>query len=393
MSQFVLPAVASEGVINWPFLTGFMLGQFSVGLVLLIFVRFFIFSDQTEPDINTQRRTAKVLPTGNPSTDAILEKTYYNTKTHQPESLDWFSVLVAQALYQLRDEVRGNDEVLERLNEILKSDKLPGFLDTINVVDLDIGDAFPQFGACKVNKDESGDLEAEIKVSLEDTIKLGVETKMLLNFPIPKFASVPVSLSVSLVKFSGTLTVAIRSAFNSGEANRVLVSFAPDYELQWKIESSVGSTQKLQNAEKISRLIESRIRRWFKDRCVYPEYQQFELPKLWRKTSAPPPSSAGGGTAAGSSASGVPASPFPQPANPSSVPKPLELPGGFPHRNMSMNSQRPNMNNPKFIRSMSVNTRPTYSSSFYEMQGTAGGSSGSAVADEAYRSLQTSPRR
>ena len=220
---------------------------------------------------------------------------------------------------------------------------------------------------------------------------------MLLNFPIPKFASVPVSLSVSLVKFSGTLTVAIRSAFNSGEANRVLVSFAPDYELQWKIESSVGSTQKLQNAEKISRLIESRIRRWFKDRCVYPEYQQFELPKLWRKTSAPPPSAGGGSTSSTTApaASAIPASPFPQPANPSSVPKPLELPGGFPHRNMSMSSQqRPNMNNPKFIRSMSVNTRPTYSSSFYEMQGTAGGSSsGSAVADEAYRSLQTSPRR
>lgn len=382
--QYVLPTMAPEGIVNWPFLTGFLLGQFSVGLVLLIFVRFFIFSDQTEPDINTQRRTAKVLPTGNPSTEAILEKTYYNTKTHQPESLDWFSVLVAQALFQLRDEVRGNDEILERLNEILQSDKLPGFLDTINVVDLDIGDAFPQFGACKVNRDESGDLEAEIKVSLEDTIKLGVETKMLLNFPIPKFASVPVSLAVSLVKFSGTLTVTIRSAYNSDDVNRVLVSFAPDYELQWQIDSSVGSTSKLQNADKISRLIESRIRRWFRDRCVSPEYQQFELPKLWKKTAAPPPS-AGSST----SSAAVPPSPYSQPANPTSVPKPLELPGSFPHRNMSMSGQRPNINNPKFIRSMSVNTRPTYSSSFYELQS----ASGSAVADEAYRSLQTSPRR
>ena len=52
-------------------------------------------------------------------------------------------------------------------------------------------------------------LEAKIDVDLSDTLTLGIATKLLLNQPRPLTAVLPVSLTVSIVRFSGCLTVSL----------------------------------------------------------------------------------------------------------------------------------------------------------------------------------------
>lgn len=47
----------------------------------------------------------------------------------------------------------------------------------------------------------------EIDIDYSDHVSLGIETKVLVNFPKPKFAIIPVSLALALVRFSATVSL------------------------------------------------------------------------------------------------------------------------------------------------------------------------------------------
>ncbi|KAF5095061.1 hypothetical protein D0Z00_003286 [Geotrichum galactomycetum] len=305
------------------------------------FIRFFIFADPP-PDkkdyqshVRQQRQAKLLLPEVNASPSDILERTYYDVDTHAPESLDWLTVLIAQGVRHFRrarwdgssdaaatpatagGDVNnsGNESVTDEsedseagapavgsdklvvLERLLNFDKLPGFVDKIRVVELDIGKNFPVFRNCKIVKrksqsvaaaaeaaaaaaamagnlnglvdeeaiagsdysDNEADsllstprqsvrrrrsshyrrprprsaatrtlsssstsspsapdiLEVQMDVELKDTITLGIETRLILNFPRPGFAFLPIKLVVSVVQFSGTLKVSLRNNKNS----------------------------------------------------------------------------------------------------------------------------------------------------------------------------------
>ena len=55
----------------------------------------------------------------------ILEKTYYNVQGHQPESLDWFNVLIAQTIAQLRADAAEDQAVLGSLTQLLNGPSKP----------------------------------------------------------------------------------------------------------------------------------------------------------------------------------------------------------------------------------------------------------------------------
>ncbi|KAF5097442.1 hypothetical protein D0Z03_001408 [Geotrichum reessii] len=311
------------------FMYGLLAGQLSVLLVMCFFIRFFIFADPP-PDkkdyqshVRQQRQAKLLLPEVNASPSDILERTYYDINTHLPESLDWLTVLIAQGVRHFRrarwdgsdpvtnasaaggeDSVNNNNEYgdtetpvgrekLEVLERLLNFDKLPGFVDKIKVVELDIGKNFPVFSNCKIVKRKSQSvaaaaaaaaaasgnlnslideeviassdysdnesesllstprqsmrrrrsshyrrhsrstatrprssslplssstpdiLEVQMDVELKDTITLGIETQLILNFPRPGFAFLPIKLVVTVVHFSGTLKISLRNNKNS----------------------------------------------------------------------------------------------------------------------------------------------------------------------------------
>jgi hypothetical protein len=335
-------ATTSNSSISSNFMYGLLAGQFSVLLVMWFFIRFFIFADPP-PDkkdyqshVRQQRQAKLLLSEVNASPSDILERTYYDVDTHTPESLDWLTVLIAQGVRHFRrarwdgssdaaatpataggdvnncgnesatDESENSEagapavgsDKLAVLERLLNFDKLPGFVDKIKVVELDIGNNFPVFRNCKIVKRKSqsvaaaaeaaaaaaaamagnpnglGDeeaiagsdysdneaesllstprqslrrrrsshyrrlpsrsaatrtlsssstsspsapdiLEVQMDVELKDTITLGIETRLILNFPRPGFAFLPIKLVVSVVHFSGTLKVSLRNNKNS----------------------------------------------------------------------------------------------------------------------------------------------------------------------------------
>lgn len=322
-------------IVRLSFTQGLIVGQLSVVLILAAFIKFFIFGDPPSPDVTaslraTERRSRtlahkqSLLSLRSPSNrqgqqpgrkkstvlrnppfltiGSILSKTYYNVDSHQPESLDWFNVLIAQTLAQFRSDAQHDDAILSSLSKALNGGSRPDFVDEIRVTELSLGEDFPIFSNCRIIPvDEDGlslgngrkfdpataardgtRLQARMDVDLSDMLTLALETKLLLNYPKKLSAVLPVALSVSIVRFSGTLSISfIPSNPSQSTPTMMTFSFLDDYRLDFSIRSLLGSRSRLQDVPKIAQLVEARLHRWFDERAVEPRFQEIELPSLW----------------------------------------------------------------------------------------------------------------
>lgn len=206
-------------------------------------------------------------------------------------------MLIAQTIAQFRADAQFDDAILTSLTKALNGGSRPDFLDEIKVTELSLGEDFPIFSNCRVipvDEDgmstgtgrvgeggrEHGRLQARMDVDLSDFITLALETKLLLNYPKPLVAVLPVALAVSVVRFSGTLSISFIPG-SPTNATMLTFSFLDDYRLDLSIRSLVGSRSRLQDVPKIAQLVEARLHTWFDERAVEPRFQQIELPSMW----------------------------------------------------------------------------------------------------------------
>lgn len=213
--------------------------------------------------------------------------------------------------------------ILASLTAALNStDKKPSFIDEIKVTDISLGEEFPIFSNCRVipvedGASDGGRLQALMDVDLsDDNISLGVSTSLNLNYPKPYSAVLPVALTVSVVRFSGTLCISFvprppsttptkdeqngttnshNQSHNQHQSEAaqdeeikagipktsLAFSFLPDYRLDISVHSLIGSRSRLQDVPKVAQLVESRVQAWFEDRVVEPRVQVVELPSMW----------------------------------------------------------------------------------------------------------------
>ena len=320
------------------FTEGFLLGQLSVVILIGAFIKFFIFSEPPSAETTAanralarsnnssgHRRSISISSASaaakkydgkrsssniirNPqrlTADTILSKTYYNVHSHQPESLDWFNVLIAQTIAQFRNDAQQDEAILTSLTDVLNGPQKPDFLSTIKVTEISLGEDFPILSNCRVHPveddgtgPEGGRLQAHMDVDLSDFVTLAVETKMILNYPKPMTAVLPIALSVSVVRFSGTLSISFLPSStrpaSASDASSVAPQhplsttpttlafcFLPGYRLDLSVRSLVGSRSRLQDIPKIAQLVESRLHSWIDERCVEPRVQQVALPSFW----------------------------------------------------------------------------------------------------------------
>ncbi|KAK2764879.1 ERMES complex subunit mmm1 [Arachnomyces sp. PD_36] len=358
------------------FTQGLLVGQLSVVLLIGAFIKFFIFGeappppsrgfssrvagrgrsysihnlssiDSTSSSQRDKPSTSNVLrpvPSSSTNTRSILRKTYYNTSptnpsskhgrhrahhsSHQPESLDWFNVLIAQTISQYRQTAYmlkdcPNSSILESLTATLNNpEKKPSFIDSIAVTDISLGEEFPIFSNCRViavddPNSDGGRLQALMDVDLsDDNLSLAITTSLLLNYPKPFSAVLPIALAVSVVRFSGTLCISFVPAATppshtpspspdpEGQNSRdhaqpdidgapgndnakgtpktnLAFSFLPDYRLDLSVRSLIGSRSRLQDLPKVAQLVEARVQAWFEERVVEPRVQVVGLPGLW----------------------------------------------------------------------------------------------------------------
>ena len=370
------------------FTQGFLLGQLSIAILIGAFIKFFVFGEIPSPETSASSQTlarrlrsqkhhhhhlrsssSLLSPAPSPQKGSlgsgthssaiqprrssssvldaatILSKTYYNVQSHQPESLDWFNVLIAQTIAQFRQDALEDEAILTSLTDLLNGAQKPDFLAEIKVTEIDLGDEYPILSNCRVhpvsgasgaNGEDTGTrLQAHMDVDLTDAITLGIDTKLILNYPRPNTAVLPVALAVSILRFSGTLSISfLPSSSNittstattttpsppqqSGAApasdnqqpqppdpstarTSLAFSFLPDYRLDLSVRSLVGSRSRLQDIPKIAQLVESRLHQWIEERCVEPRVQHVPLPSFWPRRRNTREAGAGTGSTVGES--------------------------------------------------------------------------------------------
>ncbi|CDO94948.1 unnamed protein product [Kluyveromyces dobzhanskii CBS 2104] len=313
------------------FAEGLIVGQLTVIVALIFVIKFFVFSEG-----GTKTATAKSRGSASSFMDStknsilstiikrggkdglevddkdneksrqinsILEKTYYDVETHSSESLDWFNVLIAQTINQFREEALQKNNIINSLNDFIerRSNELPQYLDQIKITEVDIGDDFPIFSNCIIQYSPNSNnkrLEAKIDIDLSDRLALGIETRLLLNYPKPFSAALPIKLTVSVVRFQACLTVSLTTdeqfvptskEANEGEMGNdkgyyLMFSFNPEYRMELEVKSLIGARSKLENIPKIASLIEYQISKWFVERCVEPRFQFVKLPGMWPRS-------------------------------------------------------------------------------------------------------------
>ncbi|KAI9272243.1 hypothetical protein EDC94DRAFT_595834 [Helicostylum pulchrum] len=279
------------------FLKGFVLGQCSVIIVVILVLKYLFTEDVKRvnrryiPSRLSTTPPSRLNTTPSSPTDHITSKTYYDMMHHPPESTDWLNVLLAQAILQYREDAKLNNRLVLAIDDILNGGVKPNFLGPIHVCELNLGEEFPIFSNAKIRRsDEIGSMRAEIDFEYNDQVTLGIETQLILNWPKQAFAALPISLVLSVVRFSGTLTIELISPPATTTQPEIpleryiAISSHPDFILDLKVQSLIGSRTKLEDIPKLRDLIQTKLRNVYIDKLVYPTFVKIKVPNMWKDT-------------------------------------------------------------------------------------------------------------
>ncbi|GAA6018676.1 hypothetical protein JCM10207_009006 [Rhodosporidiobolus poonsookiae] len=321
------------------FTQGILLGQASMVLLAVLFLKYVVFEDphkaaEAAEERRERRRRKKAGEerdgkgrerkgkgkgkassspdlSSSPTAAALLSTLSYDLSSHAPESLDWLNVLLAQLLSSYRllaasHPAGGARELIEEaLNRRTGGGEGEGGMvgiDYVEVEEVELGEGFPMMTAARV-RPSGGDGEGvrvELDLDYTDRVSLSLSTRVVLNLPRPRFAILPVSLSLTLARFSGTLTVELPPPTPSASAAAaesphehahhahptLHLSLHPDFELELQTSSLLGSRAKLQDVPKIEQLLVARIRAAIQDRVVWPGRVEVALPGVARHSAA-----------------------------------------------------------------------------------------------------------
>ncbi|KAL7419811.1 ERMES complex subunit mmm1 [Cryptotrichosporon argae] len=280
---------------QWTFTQGLIVGQAAFLVLCLLFIRYVVFSPSEKEDNEAWRErreerakmsTTSVPP---PPPSHLLGRTGYDMATHPAESSDWINVLFAQILQGYRNDLLsagGEEGARQRIEGWLNPPgKSMSWLDPIQVTSINLGTSFPLLSNARIRPaDGQGRIRAEIDIDYLDAVSLSVSTSVLVNFPRPRFAVLPVAIGVELASVGGTLSVQMHDPAH--DRQHIHVSLLPDFHLNLKTTSLLGSRAKLQDIPKLEQLIVARLRSVIQDRLVYPAHLSLALPRLL--TSVPP---------------------------------------------------------------------------------------------------------
>ncbi|CEG69926.1 Putative Maintenance of mitochondrial morphology protein 1 [Rhizopus microsporus] len=279
------------------FVKGFILGQLSVIIVMILVLRYLFTEDvkrvkkryiPSRPSSNTVPSVASAaaaLPN-----DHVTLKTYYDVIHHPPESTDWLNVLLAQVILQYRQDANINNRLSRSLDRVLNGGVLPSFVGPIHVTELNLGQEFPIFSRARIRpSDEVGSMRAEIDFEYNDQVTLGIETQLILNWPRQAFAVLPVSLVLSVARFSGTLTIELMNPPETTTKPKIpieryiAISSYSDFILDLQVQSLIGSKTKLEDIPKLTDLIQTKLRNMYIDKLVYPQFLKVKVPNMWKQ--------------------------------------------------------------------------------------------------------------
>ncbi|KAI8849240.1 hypothetical protein BC829DRAFT_443070 [Chytridium lagenaria] len=239
---------AAINLANKEFIKGFIAGQVIICILLFFFVKVFLLRNEEETKIELAKRRRSLWK---PKSRAPSANTPMNP-THPPESCDWINVLVGQVIAKYRSDPAFSASVVGVLDETLNGMSRPSFLGPISITDFSLGDEYPILKSARMRFAEHSS-----------------------NLTV--IASLPVSLNLSVIKFSGTLALEFVTHPETAETY-MAVSILEDFLLDFEVRSLLGHRTKVKDLPKLTSLITSRLRSAFMDEIVWPSFKRIHVP-------------------------------------------------------------------------------------------------------------------
>ncbi|PVU93442.1 hypothetical protein BB561_003277 [Smittium simulii] len=205
-------------------------------------------------------------------TKQILAKTSYNLLETPFETTNWLTVFIAQIYTKIRIDIEQSGYLSKLITESMNGTLKPS--DSIKITQLSLGSDFPRVLAAKMSPSKgSFGMMAELNIELIDGLSFGFDTQLVLNWPQKSFASLPVSMVLSVSKFIGTVTVEL----DYKNDLEVVISIKPGYILDLNVQTLLGSNAKVQNLPMLTSIISRKIRNSFIAELVYPNAKRVPL--------------------------------------------------------------------------------------------------------------------
>ncbi|KAJ3413067.1 ERMES complex subunit mmm1 [Chytridiales sp. JEL 0842] len=282
---------AAVNLANKEFMKGFISGQVILCLLLFFFFRVFLLRNGEETRIEISKRKlilwkppkqTRPPPRQYAFESHVLTKTNYEVHTHASETCDWINVLMGQVIAKYRSDPSVTANIIGLLANALNGNTRPGFMGPISITDFSLGEEYPLLKFARMRyAEQSSNLRAEIGFEFNDQITLGIDTQVLINWPKPCIASLPVSLTVSVIKFSGTVSIEFVAPPDSTETYWA-VSILEDFMLEFEVRSLLGHRTKVKDLPKITSLITAKLRSVFVDEIVWPSFKRIHIPELFK---------------------------------------------------------------------------------------------------------------
>jgi hypothetical protein len=193
------------------------------------------------------------------------------------ESCAWLNTVAAAMCVEALSSPVLVENLHKKLHDILnKPEDKPDVLGKIVISDINMGTGLPLVDGIRVlSRAHDDTLNAEIALRYNGGASFTISTELWVNWPTPKFASLPVSLHASFDHFEGTLMAVCR--WYSTNKQRVAVYLRAPPVFQLRIGSTIGHTTKLVNVLQVSNMLENMIYSFVNKELVAPNGFELEL--------------------------------------------------------------------------------------------------------------------
>eukprot|EP01134_Creolimax_fragrantissima_P006064 CFRG6064T1 len=253
------------------FVYGFLFGQAVLCCLLGFVFYYFCLRPQRNEGVHISKAAyAQELPTMKSVTDVPLE------------SGRWLSGLL-QSLYVTFRHRGLQAFILDRIKHVLTGDNMPDFLGAVTITDFTLPDDMPVIEEASIVKSNESDMDLLVKVHWSGTINISVELQILVNYPMPRFAVLPVTLSLSLERFDGLTRLRMPGHVDKS----ILFSFEGDPILDFSLGSVIGAATRVHDPPKLIEIVVSRLRNIIHEQLVSPQCVSIDIPHDIFTSAAP----------------------------------------------------------------------------------------------------------
>ncbi|KAI0093319.1 maintenance of mitochondrial morphology protein 1 [Irpex rosettiformis] len=265
------------------FTQGLIIGQFSILFLLVVVLKYLFLDSVSDQPYKSSSYQPRILRAEDEGQSALgveeLQANVTRDGSSGIESADWINILLHQVVDAYRTKLRGDlpgaegDEVARRRVEQFANKIRPAaFVDPIKVHTVDLGVSAPRLSRARSRPLNTPLVDPQIEVDMHytDTISVSFSTSVLLNYPFPSFARLPISLTISLSLFSSTILLTPPQPHSPHPTVTVMLpSPQSDFTLDLKTTSLLGSRAKLADVPKLHELITHQIRRAIIEKGVW----------------------------------------------------------------------------------------------------------------------------